>query len=179
MLRYTDDRLSQFSVCVWPWTRTELLHTLYMQRKIKVLTQYKCDLYINWRKRKYEQNFQESTNPIIPLRHVLCQLYDADQTSPEQTPSMLNKWPKLAFRIHKPNFNFVLVTYPNVRTATAKNHDKAGLPRLTNPRLANPTRKLVESTTPNFSLPTAVNRRTTTLGGKVTGKEHSWTNVSA
>ena len=39
--------------------------------------------------------------------------------------------------------------------------------------LENPTRKLVESTPPTLSLPTAANRRTTTLGGKVTGKEHS------
>jgi hypothetical protein len=107
---------------------------------------------------------------------------------------MLNDGSKQEFKIHIPKTNFDLLTYPNVRSAMAKNQDKQDLlgwltparrylqqiqNTSENPWLENPTRKLVQSTPPNLSLPMAVNFRKTTLGGKVTGKEHSRNDVPA
>jgi hypothetical protein len=107
---------------------------------------------------------------------------------------MLNNGSKQEFKIHKTKTNFDLLTYPNVRSVTAKNQEKQdspGWPTLArqclqqiqntseDPWLEIRTSKLVESTPPSLSLATATNRRTTTLGGKVTGKEHSRDDVSA
>jgi len=45
---------------------------------------------------------------------------------------MLNKCPKIEFKIHDQKLNFDLLTHPNVRSAIEKDKDKAGLPRLAN-----------------------------------------------